>query len=103
MDESVSEEAVTAAVDADREWMRKSRPVVFVSPARDQVRIMLEAAAPLISGAAEATLAEVWQTVETFVKVRGELAQAGDLAEGLRQIRDRKPLGKSSSEETSRG
>jgi hypothetical protein len=103
MPEPVSEAAVTLAVDADRDWMRTTRPVVFVSPARDQVRVMLEAAAPLISGPAEALLAEVWETVATFIKVRGELAQAGDLAEAVRQVKERKPLGKSSSEGERRG
>jgi hypothetical protein len=48
-------------------------------------------------GRLRAVLAEVWQTIETFIKVRGEYAHAGDLAEGLRQIRDREPFGNDSS------
>ena len=49
MDEAVIEAAVDAALAADAEWMRRSRSVVFTSPSRDQVRMMLEAAAPLIA------------------------------------------------------
>jgi hypothetical protein len=44
----VSEEAVDAAQAAGDEWIRRSRSIVFTSPARDQVRAMLEAAAPLL-------------------------------------------------------
>ncbi len=87
-------EWIDAALAADAEWMRKARAVVFVSPARDQVRAMLEAAAPLIAqyatAAAVAKLDELQQTVQTYVRVRGEHAEVGDLAEGLRQIFDRK-------------
>jgi hypothetical protein len=44
----VAERAVDAALAADSEWMHKARQVVFVSPSRDQVRAMLEAAGPVI-------------------------------------------------------
>lgn len=39
-----------------------------------------------------ATLAEIRQAVATFITIRGEQAQAGDLAEAVRQILDREPL-----------
>ena len=42
---------IVAALAADAEWVRTSRRVLFTSPARDQVRVMLEAAAPLIAAA----------------------------------------------------
>ena len=48
--------------------------------------------------AAEASLAEIREAVATFIKVNGEHARAGYLAEALGQILDREPLGKSSSE-----
>ena len=48
--------------------------------------------------AAEAALAEIREAVATFIKVNGEHARAGYLAEALGQILDREPLGKSSSE-----
>ncbi len=60
------------------------------------------AVAQYATAAAEAALAEVRQTVATFLAVRGEHTEAGDLAEGIRQVLDRKPLGKSSSEGESR-
>lgn len=56
------------------------------------------AVAQYVTAAAEATLGELRQTVGTFLTVRGEHAGAADLAEGLRQILDRK----SSSEGESR-
>jgi hypothetical protein len=40
----VPEEAVDAAQAAGDEWISRSRSIVFTSPARDQVRAMLEAA-----------------------------------------------------------
>ncbi len=43
------------------------------------------------AGAAEARLAEVRQTVATFLTVRGEDGTA-DLAEAIRQVLDREPL-----------
>jgi hypothetical protein len=46
--EPIPEEWIDAALAADLEWMRISRSVVFVSPARDQVRMMLEAVLPLL-------------------------------------------------------
>jgi len=49
MPEPIPEAWVDAALTADLEWMRKSRSVVFTSPSRDQVRMLLEAAAPLIA------------------------------------------------------
>jgi hypothetical protein len=42
---------IDAALVADVLWMRQARAIVFVSPSRDQVRMMLEAAAPLIAAA----------------------------------------------------
>ena len=53
----VPEDAVDAAMAGGDEWVRRSRSVVFTSPARDQVRAMLEAAAPLIAAASEAKFA----------------------------------------------
>jgi hypothetical protein len=47
----VPEEWIDAALAADAEWMRISRSVVFTSPARDQVRMMLAAVAPPIQAA----------------------------------------------------
>jgi hypothetical protein len=44
----VPEEVIDAALAADIEWMRISRSVVFRSCSRDQVRMMLEAAEPLM-------------------------------------------------------
>jgi len=42
---------IDEALVADVLWMRSARAIVFVSPSRDQVRSMLEAAAPLIAAA----------------------------------------------------
>lgn len=55
----VPEEWIDAALAADLEWMRSARAVVFVSPARDQVRAMLEAAAPLIAAAERERIREM--------------------------------------------
>ena len=46
---------------------------------------------------AEATLAEIREAVDTFITIRGEQAQAGDLAEAVRQILDREPLDRDKS------
>jgi hypothetical protein len=45
------EDWVDAALVADVLWMRSARAIVFVSPSRDQVRAMIEAAAPLVAAA----------------------------------------------------
>lgn len=55
----VPEEAIDAALAADAEWMRTARKTVFVSPSRDQVQVMLEAAAPLIAADERAKLSEI--------------------------------------------
>jgi hypothetical protein len=73
MPRDIPEECIDAALAADAEWMRTSRRVMFTSPARDQVRVMLEAAGPLIAAAereraeaAEARLAEVRAAAEEW-------------------------------------
>jgi hypothetical protein len=70
--ETVSEEWIDAALDADAEWMRISRSVVFVSPARDQVRMMLEAAEPLIRAAERERIAALADKVEAIYDEDGD-------------------------------
>ena len=51
MPEPIPEDWIDAALAADAAWMRSARAVVYISPARDQVRAMLEAVAPLAAAA----------------------------------------------------
>ena len=101
----VTEEAIDAALAADAEWMARTRQVVFVSPSRAQVRVMLEAASPLLTGPAEARLAEVRETATTFLAEYGDSGApifrvAGDLARAVLQVIDRD---RTSSEEQGDG
>lgn len=77
------------------------REAVWVSPSRRQARAMLEAAAPVIADGgrerADARLAEVREVISTYFAVHANssavyLVQARDLAEGIRQVLDRKEL-----------
>lgn len=47
----IPERAIDAALSAYIDYQRKARHAVWTSPARDQVRRMLEAAAPFLAAA----------------------------------------------------
>ena len=48
MGADIPKQAIDAALNAHVDYQRKARQAVWTSPARDQVRLMLEAAAPFL-------------------------------------------------------
>lgn len=55
----VSDEAVQAALAGAIAWQKQARQPLWTAPATAQVRAMLEAAAPLIAGPAEARVSQL--------------------------------------------
>jgi len=88
------EDATDAALAASVAWAKSVGAVAWACPSRSQVRAMAEAAGPVFAGTAEAKLAEIRETVETFLAHYGDsglasLRVAGDLAHGILQVLDR--------------
>jgi hypothetical protein len=60
---AISEQAVDAALAAGDDWVRRSRPVVFTSPSRDQVRAMLEGARPAMAATLQAEVETAFDVI----------------------------------------
>ena len=91
------ETAVNAAFAAAIAWQREAREALWRAPSRRQVEATIRAQFERAE-AAEARLAEVRQTVDSFLGHYGQTSLASfkvaqDLAEGIRQVLDREPLG----------
>ncbi len=91
------ESAVNAAFTAVIAWQREAREALWRAPSRRQVEATIRAQFDRAE-AAEARLAEVREIIGTYFTVHGNntaasLAKARDLAEGIRQVLDRVPLG----------
>jgi hypothetical protein len=91
------ESAVNAAFVAVLEWQAEAREALWRAPSRRQVEATIRAQFERAE-AAEAQLAEVREVIKTFFTVYGNntaasLTGARDLAEGIRQVLDRVPLG----------
>ena len=91
------ESAVNDAFTAVIAWQREAREALWRAPSRRQVEATIRAQFDRAE-AAEALLAEVREVITTYFTVHGNntsasLAAARDLAEGVRQVLDRVPLG----------
>lgn len=91
------ESAVNAAFAAVLAWQREAREALWRAPSRRQVEATIRAQFERAE-AAEAQLAEVREVIGTFFVVHGNntaasMTGARDLAEGIRQVLDRVPLG----------
>lgn len=90
----VTDEAVRLILAADDQWAARTGSADWKPLSEGRVRNLLEAAAPLIT---DAKLAEVRETVTTFLNHYGHSTAASfkvalDLAHGVLQVLDRKPL-----------
>jgi len=92
MPEPIPEDWIDAALAADAAWMRSARAVVYISPARDQVRAMLEAVAPLIAAAererAGVKLAEISAYVTDARAAEAKLTAIADLVQDTYMAED---------------
>ena len=85
----VTDDAVRALIAADDQYAAYTRPRDYQPLSDGRARILLGVAARLIADAAARREAEVRQVIATFLTVRGSDAEAGDLAEAVRQVLDR--------------
>lgn len=91
------ESAVNAAFVAVLAWQAEAREALWRAPSRRQVEATIRAQFERAE-AAEAALAEVREVITTYFTVHGNstaasLTKARDLAEAVRQVLDRVPLG----------
>ena len=91
------ESAVNAAYAAVIAWQGEAKEALWRAPSRRQVKATIQAQFDRAE-AAEASLAEVREVITTYFTVHGNstaasLTKARDLAEAVRQVLDRVPMG----------